>query len=167
MNKKLFLLLAIMPLYAADQPPTKSIRQIKDETRMVQYTITLFPDPEQYDDAKWRATVDEAAAIVQRAGADDLDGSELIDTVFKSLQNLHERRDGTSGIHGNITVSLSDGNCPEGGCNNPCACKEEYRGLCPCSLDTTRTCRKVSPCSCASRAEGCQCPEGSCCKTNK
>jgi len=146
----------------------RTVEEIKEDTQIIRYTVTIFKDSEEFNKNEWKNVVDQAALTIEELSAESLESSEeLINTMFKSLQNVYKNGVNHQGIHGTLSISLGDGKCPKDGCNDPCACKAEYRGLCPCSLDITKSCKTYEGCPCTTKSEGCKCPEGSCCKADK
>ena len=145
MKKALFALVFMSATCLICRP--RSITEITKDTRMVQITITLFPEQDNYDAAEWRKIVDDASGIMKKAEDQDVIGPEFMNMVARSIQGLYRHSVDEDGINGRLDISLGDGNCPEGRCNNPCSCKEDYRGLCPCSLDAKRSCKTQECCN--------------------
>ncbi len=145
MKKVCALLCVAFPLFAQIpqveyQKPTRSVEEIKKETRMVRYTITVYTDEGQ-DSEQWRKIVDDAADTIEEVSSGKYkSGDEIVSVVFDAVQRANTKSN-NPGVHSSIVISLGDGNCKEDQCNPDCACKDEYRGLCPCSLDSKSSCK--------------------------
>ena len=168
--KKVFSLALLLScaLYAetkVEKEVTRSVEEIKRDAQILRYTITLFKDSENFDVERWKQIIDDAVASIETVSSDELKTRDAyIETMLRSLNTVYKNGLNSQGIHGTISISLNDGKCPQGCCNEPCECKEEYRGLCPCSLDTSKSCKKSTSCECATKSEGCKCPADACCK---
>lgn len=132
-------------------------------SRMIEYTVTIYCD-EKCNKKEWDKMQADAVRAIKRGNGSE--SGDVVDAIIESLGRMNTKE---QGVHGMVGIAMSDGNCPTGRCNVECACKEDYRGLCPCGLATNRGgcknmkneenssgCCKMSDCSKEACDEGCQ-----------
>jgi hypothetical protein len=135
------------------------------EDRIIQYTVTLYRDSEKYDVDRWERMKQDARGVVARGQQQVRE--DVLQVVTDAIQNVST--DG-QGIHGEISVSVSDGDYSQARCGDMCACTKRYGGLCPCSKNEpmcTKSCSEKEEKTCK---EACthvceaSCEEGGSCK---
>ncbi len=139
----------------------------RENERIIQYTVTLYipRDNEKYDVDRWEHMKQDAHRVVDR-GQQQVRG-DVLQEVTDAIQNVST--DG-QGIHGEISVSISSGDCSQARCGDMCACTKRYGGLCPCSKneqECTKSCSEKDMTECK---EACKkvcearCGDGGACK---
>ena len=107
----------------------------RDKERIIQYTVTVYREGSDFDTEKWGAMTNDAnRAISCGRGAEE---GDVLEAVMAGLKNMYT--DG-KGIHGEITVSVSSGECEQESCKG-CDCKKRYNGMCPCPTMKVEDCK--------------------------
>ena len=131
-------------LYANDAKKDDAQRKVDEVTRapekvgVIRYTVTIYKDRQEHNKDKWGDSVRRAASTVRSGEKDSYD--RLVDEIAETLRLTKKDADAGTGIHGEIRVSIGDGECPEGCCGDDCHCGERYAGNCPCSANSKHAC---------------------------
>src|SRR3990172_11701900 len=150
--KKRLLLLFLLPLaICAEQMSTEERDANLKAARVVQYTVTIYRDADNYDKQAWEKALKNVVETVEKGMQEGVDEAEFVGDVVRSMQSMYKRTVETSGMHGLILVGIGDGECPNK-CGDTCTCKAEFRGVCPCSAGG-ETCKgeAVKGCPCVTR----------------
>ena len=136
------------------------------EERIIQYTVTLYRDREKYDADRWEGMKEDAHRVVTRV-RQEVRG-DVLQAVTDAIQNVSTD---SEGIHGEISVSISDGACSQDRCGDGCTCTKRYGGLCPCPKndpECTKSCSEKDMTECKAVCEQSECcKDADCMKTCK
>lgn len=99
-----------------------------DSVEVVEVTVMLRRDKEVCSDKRWEKVVRPVQELRKKADATVEDALDMVDAVTHTLRS---KRDGESGIHGQISAVVSDGACSTR-CGGDCPCKET--GACLCAV---------------------------------
>ncbi len=129
-------LFACAPLVAANQSGQEvadllesNLGKSAENIAMIEFSVVLYKDrTESGHDAKaWEAVLQKTTKSL-RAVNDGIAWPAALADIFSTA-----RSSSAEGIHGEISVNMSDGNHTTR-CGENCACVTRYKGNCPCSL---------------------------------
>ncbi len=135
-NISLGALLIALPLLAENQSNQEmadfldsAAEQSADAIGIIEYRVVLYKDRTDagHDAQTWQTVVQKTTQSLRIVE----DGDRWADAVADMFKVA--RAASGAGIHGEISVSMSDGN-KSGCCGEKCNCAEQYKGNCPCSL---------------------------------
>lgn len=111
----------------------QDIEQAKKEAHVITYKVTIYHDQEdKYDKEQWQKTVEDVAQVIKKGQKGSAD--EMIAAFVRSLKVLTVEND-TTGIHGEMKISMSDGVKDTKKCGEACPCITKYKGVCPCTVE--------------------------------
>lgn len=124
------------------------IEQVKKEANIITFKVTVYHDKE-YDKERWEKIVDDATQAIDkgRTSSDENRPDVIVDAFVRSIERAYQSRGTADGIHGEMTISVSDGQCDVTRCGKQCDCTRKY-GACPCAAEDgyNPSCCKMKEC---------------------
>lgn len=149
MKKFLLSLLIGCSLQAEEQ--AVDIKRVSEDIGVVKITVTLYKNKNDHNAQAWQdVVIQRTFDCMKQFEENGMEGIDGLCRFAKELQGLKDLKEDARGIHGEITISVGDGRCPDGCCSHDgeakeCACIDRYAGMCPCSADiNNRGCGKPS-----------------------
>ncbi len=161
----MFSLLSFVSGAIAQQGVIKSMKidQINPKTaEAITFKITIRPDMK--DNARWEQLVENNLDAIKKMQTDEKGGlAEMIRNLSEALRMVglesEKVKGNNDGIHGEMKISISDGEKKVKKCGDACPCISKYKGVCPCTAENN-CCSSPeqirAACSAACQKNGCK-----------
>lgn len=105
----------------------EDIAAVADDVAMIEYRVVVYKDRTKHghDADAWEGILAKTTRALRLMDEDNW--SDAVTDVFATAKEAGD------GIHGEISVSFSDGN-PSECCGEKCRCVDRYKGNCPCGM---------------------------------
>ncbi len=130
------------------------IERAKKEANIITYKVTIYHD-KSFDKDRWQAAVDDAGRAIKEGNNRNEDDSadNIVNAFVRGIERVYHRGEPEmDGIHGEMSITVSDGACDASRCGKNCPCLEKYNA-CPCSADDMRSCEKACKEACEKNVE--------------
>ncbi len=125
------------------------------QVRTIQYTVTVYRDDKNFDVDAWDILKQDARAVIAQGkkSSEQASPSDILQLVMGSVEKLATN---SEGIHGTISVAVSNDDCVHKGCGGVCDKSgelTEQECTRSCSETDMQACKQACIKSCESDCE--------------